>query len=71
MYEYKMNRTLAVCLYNCDSSGLNKGDLELYNSIDFDFNVVDWAEDSSDINGMCDFSRLHDHCVTIQTKTQI
>lgn len=64
--ESKMSRNLAVALYNCDPSGLCEKDLEIYNSIDFDFTVTDWAEESSGINDVCDFSRLWDHCVTIE-----
>lgn len=70
MREVKMSRWLATCLVNCDTSGLNESDLEIYNSIDFDFNIVDWAEESSDINGKCAFSNLWDHCVTIQIKNK-
>jgi hypothetical protein len=66
MFEYKMSRWLACCLVNCDPSGLEGADLELYNSIDFDFDVVDWSEESTDINYKCNFSGLWDHCVTIE-----
>jgi len=63
-----MNRNLAVALYNCDPSGLEGQDLKDYESVDFDFVVTDWAEDSTDINDKCDISGLWDHCVTIETK---
>lgn len=66
--EFKMGRWLAVALVNCDPSGLNEDALKIYNEVDFDFVVTDWAEESSDINGKCDFSGLYDHCVTIETK---
>lgn len=64
----KMARWLAIALINCDSSGLEETDLELYNSISFHFTVTDWAEDSQDINGRCDFTKLHDHVVTIEVE---
>lgn len=66
MRQYNMSRTLALALVNCDPSGLSDDDLELYNSVDFDFDVIDWVEDSSDINGVCDFSKKYDNCVTIE-----
>lgn len=66
--QYYLSRTLAVCLINCDFSGLNDDDMKIIESIDFNFDVIDWAEDSSDINHRCDFTGLWDHCVIIETK---
>ena len=68
MYEYKMDRNLAVSLINVDNSGLNEDDLEIYNSIDFNFVVINWNEDSNDINDKCDFTGLWSHCVIIETR---
>ena len=64
----KMSRDLAVALEYCDPSGLSDEILGVYNRIDFDFVVTDWAEDSSDINGRCDFTGYYDHCVTIEKR---
>lgn len=64
-HELKMSRNLAVALEYCDPSGLEPDDLKIYESINFLFTVTDWAEDSTDINGRCDFTGLYDHCVTI------
>ena len=44
MRQYNMSRTLALALVNCDPSGLSDDDLELYNSVDFDFDVIDWVD---------------------------
>lgn len=68
MKNFKMNKTLAIALYNCDPSGLSDDDLIIYKSIDFDFTVIDWCDDDSDINGKCDFTYLYSNCVTIETK---
>lgn len=62
----KMSRSLAVALINCDPSGLDDETLEVYNNINFHFVVIDWVEESSDINGVCEFTKLHDHCVQIE-----
>ena len=62
----KLSRYLAVCLVNCDFSGCTDDDMKVIDKIDFDFNVTDWAEESSDINYRCDFSYKWDHCVTIE-----
>ena len=64
----RLSRNLAVALYNCDFSGLNDDDMKVIETIDFDFDVIDWAEDSTDINGRCDFTGLYDHCVEIEIK---
>ena len=61
-----LSRHLAVALTNCDFSGLNEEDMENINKIDFDFYVVNWNEESSDINGRCFISGLYDHCVEIE-----
>ena len=61
-----MSRNLAVALINCDPSGLNDETLGIYNRIDFDFDVVHWHEESSDINARCDYTGLWDHCVKIE-----
>ena len=65
---YLMGRWLAVALVNCDPSGLNEDDFKIYKSIDFDFTVTNWNEESTDINGRCDFSKKFDHCVEIELK---
>jgi len=62
----KMGRWLAVALTNCDPSGLSEENFKIYESVDFDFNVIDWSEESSDINDKCDFSHKWDHCVEIE-----
>lgn len=64
--QSKMARWLAIALQNCDPSGLNDKDLELYNNIGFEFTVADWSEESSDINDRCEYSGSWDHCVTIE-----
>ena len=63
----KLSRNIAVSCVNADPSGLNEEDLEVYNSIG-DFTVLDWAEESTDINGKCDFTGYWDHCVEIELK---
>lgn len=68
---YKIVKTLAIALCNCDPSGLCDDDLKIYDEIDFNFTVIDWCDDSSDINGVCDFTKLHAHCVTIQVDEPI
>ena len=62
----KLSRHIAVALEYCDTTGLNGPEIDIYNSIDFNYTVTDWAEESSDINGICDFTGLWDHCVTIE-----
>lgn len=64
--QAKLSRNIAVALEYCDPSGLSDSDFEVYSSIDFWFTVTDWAEESTDINGICDFTGLWDHCVTIE-----
>jgi len=65
----KMSRTIATALVNCDPSGLSDDDLKIYKGIDFYFVVTDWEEESTDINGKCDFTGLWDHCVEIEIET--
>ena len=62
----KLSRNIAVALEYCDPSGLSESDFEVYESIDFLFTVTNWHEDSTDINGLCDFTGLYDHCVDIE-----
>ena len=62
----RISRHLAVAMENCDLSGLNDEDTAIVNRIDFDFVVIDWAEDSQDINGVCALTGLHNHCVEIE-----
>jgi hypothetical protein len=63
---YYLDRTLAVCLVYCDFTGLTDDDMEVINSIDFDFNVINWCEESTDINYKCDFTRKWSYCVIIE-----
>lgn len=63
---YYLSRNLAVALIYCDPSGLNEDDFKVYNSIDFNFNVTNWNDESTDINHRCNFTGFWDHCVEIE-----
>lgn len=63
----KISRNLAVSMEYCDYSGLNKEEIELIKNFP-DFTVVDWFEESNDINGRCAITHLWDHCVEIEIK---
>lgn len=65
----KISRSLAVSMVNCDYSGLNDDEIKLINDFP-DFTVIDWSEESSDINGRCDLTGLFDHCVEIEVRNE-
>lgn len=60
-----ISRNLAVCMYNADYSGITKEEKELIVNFPM-FHVIDWKEESSDINGRCSITGLWDHCVEIE-----
>ncbi len=66
----KISRSLAVSMVNCDYSGLNDDEIKLINNFP-DFTVIDWSEESSDINGRCEITGLFDHCVEIEVRNEI
>ena len=66
----KISRSLAVSMVNCDYSGLNDDEIKLINNFP-DFTVIDWSEESSDINGRCEITGLFDHCVEIEVRDEI
>ncbi len=66
----KISRNLAVSMVNCDYSGLNDDEIKLINNFP-DFTVIDWSEESSDINGRCGLTGLFDHCVEIEVRNEI
>jgi len=51
-------------------SGLSDDEIKLINNFP-DFTVIDWSEESSDINGRCDLTGLFDHCVEIEVRNEI
>ncbi len=57
-------------MVNCDYSGLNDDEIKLINNFP-DFTVIDWSEESSDINGRCGLTGLFDHCVEIEVRNEI
>lgn len=70
----KISRTLAIAMENYDYSGLDPKDITDINYFweqgsghGFnDFTVIEWNEDSNDINGKCRITGLYDHCVEIE-----
>jgi len=66
----KISRSLAVSMVNCDYSGLNDDEVKLIKDFP-DFTVIDWSEESSDINGRCGLTGLFDHCVEIEVRNEI
>ena len=51
-------------------SGLSDDEIKLINNFP-DFTVIDWSEESSDINGRCSLTGLFDHCVEIEVRNEI
>lgn len=61
-----ISRSLAVAMVNNDFSGIEDQEL-IERLISFhDFNVTNWNEESSDINGRCSITGKFDHCVEIE-----
>lgn len=63
----KISRHLAVSMVNWDYSGLNNEEIDLIKDFS-DFTVIDWNDESSDINGVCSITKKWNHCVEIETK---
>jgi len=61
----RISRALAVAMINCDYSGLNEEEIDSIKNFK-DFKVIDWNEESNDINGRCNISGKFDHCVEIE-----
>ena len=51
-------------------SGLSDDEIKLINNFP-DFTVIDWSEESSDINGRCSLTGLFDHCVEIEVRNEL
>lgn len=62
----KISSYLAMVLIGSDLEDLSKEELDAVNKIDFDFTITDYAEESNDINGICEITGLWSHCVTIE-----
>lgn len=60
-----ISRNLAAAIDHCDYSGLENNEIELIKDFP-DFYVIDWKEESKDINSKCAITRLWDHCVEIE-----
>lgn len=66
----RISRSLAVAMVNYDYSGLNDDEIKLINDFP-DFTVIDWSEDSNDINGRCGLTGLFDNCVEIEVRNEL
>lgn len=60
----KISRLLATCMVNNDYSGLNREEVELVKDFP-DFTVLDWYDDSNDINGICRITGEYDRVIEI------
>jgi hypothetical protein len=60
---------LAVAMEYFDYSGLSEDEIELVKNFP-DFTVIDWCDESTDINGKCSITHLYDHCVEIEFKNK-
>ena len=63
----KISSFLACAMYNCNTSGLNDSEIELIKDFP-DFTIIDYCNESNDINGKCRLTGLYDHCVEIELK---
>ena len=61
----KIDRNLALAMVNADMSGLNDSEIDLIKDFP-DFNVTNWHDDSTDINGKCSLTGLWSHCVEVE-----
>jgi len=61
----KISKTLAIALVNDDFSGLSDETKALAEKVNFGFVINDYADESNDINGVCEITGQYDCCVDV------